>query len=324
MHLQLEELKRKRTRPAIFETLRSLPGDIEQAYEMVLGRIPDELRETMFRALVLIGFLPESIDLRSVAEAAVMDPMRGTIFDPNWRLFKPAKDILDDLGSFITMRKAWSDDMSPGGSPTSPVATPISTSSSLYITGMATVELAHSSVKEFVSKRWNRITAESYPLPGGCAAVAVTTTDHVYGCCVVYLAHLLRQDCEAFTREEFDEQFPFAYFAQLVPPGGIRHRPSLAMRRKLAPLWAEIFSSPLMLQRWEHLRRYKYFALEKEVWDDSPISLAEQLGLDDIVRALEAEDLERDKESSADRLAMSDAKEQAGKLAGGAWITWRD
>ena len=116
----------------------------------------------------------------------------------------------------------------------------------------------------------------------------MTPTDHVHGCCVVYLAHLLRQDCAAFTRNAFDEQFPFAYFAQLVTPGGIlRHAPSPPMRRRLAPLWAEIFASSLMLDRWAHLRRAKYFTPSVAA-DDDPVALAAQLGLHDVVRALQA------------------------------------
>lgn len=45
----------------------------------------------MFRALVIIGFFPERLNLESVAAAAVMDPMRSTTFDANWRLLDPAK-----------------------------------------------------------------------------------------------------------------------------------------------------------------------------------------------------------------------------------------
>ena len=203
---------------------------------MALGKVPHDLRETMFRALVVIGFFPEPLNLESVAEAVVMDPMRSMTFDSNWRLLDPAKSLLDYLGSFISVAKVWNADAWSAAAPASPSAASISTmaSSTGSVLNEATAELAHSSVKEFVSARWDRIAAESHSVE---VEPTVTPTDHVHGCCVVYLAHLLRQDCAAFTRNAFDEQFPFAYFAQLVTLDGIlRHAPSPPMRRRLAPL----------------------------------------------------------------------------------------
>ena len=178
--MQLEELKLQWTRPAILEALQSLPGDLDQAYDVALSRIPHDLRETMFRALVVIGFFPEPLNLESVAEAVVMDPMRSMTFDSNWRLLDPAKSLLDYLGSFISVAKVWNADAWSAAAPASPSAASISTmaSSTGSVLNETTAELAHSSVKEFVSARWDRIAAESHGLEGQPTA---TPTDHIHG-----------------------------------------------------------------------------------------------------------------------------------------------
>lgn len=109
----------------------------------------------MFRALVIIGFFPERLNLESVAAAAVMDPMRSTTFDANWRLLDPAKSLLDYLGSFISLAKVWNPDAGSAAASASPSAASASTmaSSTGSVLNGATAELAHSSVKEFVSAR---------------------------------------------------------------------------------------------------------------------------------------------------------------------------
>ncbi|EMR61265.1 putative ankyrin repeat protein [Eutypa lata UCREL1] len=71
VHLQLEELKRKRTKPAILEALQSLPKNLEQTYENALNRISEDDREIAFRALIIIGefhFGDESLAVQRLAQ----------------------------------------------------------------------------------------------------------------------------------------------------------------------------------------------------------------------------------------------------------------
>lgn len=301
--MQLEELKRKRTKPAILEALQSLPKNLEQTYDNALNRISEDDREIAFRALIIIGFIPEPIDLDSVAEAALIEPMRNTTFDTDSRLLDPAHHMLELLGSFISVTSPWPFNVWPKISPgsASMASGRVSRSSFGSMGGQAVVELAHFSVKEYLSSRWDKVMTASYP------GTFIRPSDHVYGCCVVYLSYLLGQDCASFRRQEFNEKFPFAYFSQLIPPGNINHKPSTAMQELLASQWFEILTSPLRLERWDDIRRTKFFITRPITDENPPISLASKLGLEQVVEFLSKKDQNNlgNKENAIDILKVA-------------------
>lgn len=127
------------------ETLKTLPKTLEGTYERILRNIPPDYQDFARRALWWLVDARRPLTTDEVAEAAILDPELETPFDPESRFFDPREDILEILGSLVSVtgRDRGSDGVGRGASsPATTITATFGPSDEL--------RLSHSSVKEYL------------------------------------------------------------------------------------------------------------------------------------------------------------------------------
>jgi ankyrin repeat domain-containing protein 50 len=100
---QLEALKKCRKRDVLLEALKNLPETLDDTYARILTEIDEKDQQYARRALLWLAFSNRPLRIKEVAESAVMDPQLDLPFNPKARLFVPHNDILEILGSLVTV-----------------------------------------------------------------------------------------------------------------------------------------------------------------------------------------------------------------------------
>ncbi|TVY35584.1 hypothetical protein LSUB1_G005613 [Lachnellula subtilissima] len=93
---QLEALKKCRKRNILLETL-------DDTYARILSQIDKNDKMEARRALLWLAFSERPLRIEELAEAAVVDPESDPPFSPENRLLNPHGDILEILGSLVTI-----------------------------------------------------------------------------------------------------------------------------------------------------------------------------------------------------------------------------
>jgi hypothetical protein len=106
---QLDALKKYKKRTAVLQTLKSLPRTVEETYGRIILAVDDVNRPEAHRALLWLAFSKRPLILEEIAEAAVIDPDSGSGFNPDDRLRDPQNDILEILGSLVTISSKTND-----------------------------------------------------------------------------------------------------------------------------------------------------------------------------------------------------------------------
>ena len=154
---QLDGLKKCRTRNRFNEVLNSLPGSLSETYQQLLDTIDEEIREQVHRALTWVAFALRPLTIAQVAEAAVLYPEKDQLLDPDDRFLDPVNDLLEILGSLVTVRSSQASDL---GVESGPSDTDI-------------VTLAHYSVKEYFVAWWEAKNNQDVGRAPGNANVSV-------------------------------------------------------------------------------------------------------------------------------------------------------
>jgi ankyrin repeat domain-containing protein 50 len=100
---QLDALKKCRRKRDVLKTLDELPESLDETYERILLNIDKKDQPEAQRALTWLAFSVRPLNVGELAEAVVIDPQSATPFDPEERLHDPYHDVLEILGSLITI-----------------------------------------------------------------------------------------------------------------------------------------------------------------------------------------------------------------------------
>jgi len=111
------------------KALKELPKTLDDTYERILSAIDETYQSEARRALFWLAFSQRPLSIDEVAEAACINPDAEVPFDPEDRFHDPANDILEILGSLVTVSASAEDDTLKDGSG---------------------VKLAHFSVREYL------------------------------------------------------------------------------------------------------------------------------------------------------------------------------
>lgn len=103
MFCQLDALKRCKNKSALVKALESLPKTLDDTYARILTSIEEDYQQEARRALIWLAFSKRPLRIQEVAEAAVVDPELSPPFDPEDRLHDPCNNILEILGSLVTI-----------------------------------------------------------------------------------------------------------------------------------------------------------------------------------------------------------------------------
>lgn len=85
------------------KALKELPRTLDDTYERMLSSIDETYQSEARRALFWLAFSQRTLSINEVAEAACIDPDSEVPFDPEDRFHAPANDILEILGSLVTV-----------------------------------------------------------------------------------------------------------------------------------------------------------------------------------------------------------------------------
>ena len=140
MFCQLAELRKCRTEKKFIEALHSLPETLTETYHRIIDRLDDESQEHALRSLAWIAFALRPPRTIEVAEAAVLNLEDDQLLKAEGRFFNPESDILDILGSMVTVRQYPKRSMYPLFDQRRPKR--------------EVVQLAHFTVKEYILDRW--------------------------------------------------------------------------------------------------------------------------------------------------------------------------
>jgi ankyrin repeat protein len=100
---QLDALKKCKTRATLLNALKTLPRTLGDTYARILKNIDEEYQQHAQRALLWLAFSGRPLRIEEVAEAAVVDPRLSPPFNPEERLIDPRINILEILGSLVTI-----------------------------------------------------------------------------------------------------------------------------------------------------------------------------------------------------------------------------
>ena len=184
---QITALRLCKTEASIRKALKQLPRTLDETYDRILLRIPEEDRQMARSALLWLAFSERPLYLDEVAEAAILSPGFCTL-NPEDRLFD-SHDIIDMCSGLVTSVPGikWEEDKE---------------------TNKELLRFAHFSVKEYLIS--DRITE------GNASAFAMLGLDaqtFLAGVCISYL--LLFNDNELSSMEEVYANPLLEYAAEL-------------------------------------------------------------------------------------------------------------
>lgn len=87
----------------MLEALKNLPETLDDTYARILTNTSEGDQRDARRALWWLASSNRLLRIEEVAEAAVVDPELSPPFDPESRLLDPSHDILEILGSLVTV-----------------------------------------------------------------------------------------------------------------------------------------------------------------------------------------------------------------------------
>ncbi|EEQ35613.1 hypothetical protein McanMca71_002980 [Microsporum canis] len=234
---QLNELKRCRTKALLIKTLETLPKTLDGTYERILQSIPTNYQDYARRALWWLVEARRPLSVGEVAEAAVLDSDDEIPFDPEARFFNPQEDILEILGSLVSVaqRKPDNDDGDEEVRSTRSAASANE--------GCGELRLSHFSVKEYLISA-HPLSCEN-PLVGKFYVDKALVSSFILRSCLQYIFHYTESDSRAATKDDLDEfpllryacEFWFAYS-------------TAAIDDEVAALSKNLFTSECQLQAW--------------------------------------------------------------------------
>lgn len=200
MFCQLDALKRCRKKKALLETLESLPMTLVETYERIFTNIEKDYQKEARRALVWLAFSRRPLRVEELAEAAVIDPKLSPPFDPEERLHDPCNDIVEILGSLITVSSQSAFDDSSSDIYMSDWENDSESEQNGDLPGEE-IRLAHFSVKEYFLS--HRMGFQSVNVDGDC---------FLLDSCLVYILHYDKSDLKATFPKDL-ENFPLLQYS---------------------------------------------------------------------------------------------------------------
>ena len=101
MECQLDSLRKCYTRPAVRKALCQLPKSLDETYNRILNRIPNEYKREAYCVFQLLVISYRPLTLNEIADAVAVDCENET-FDPENRLRDPC-DILEICSSLVSL-----------------------------------------------------------------------------------------------------------------------------------------------------------------------------------------------------------------------------
>ncbi|EZF35677.1 hypothetical protein H101_00809 [Trichophyton interdigitale H6] len=234
---QLSELRRCKTKALLIKTLESLPKTLDGTYERILQSIPTNYQDYARRALWWLVEARRPLSAEEVAEAAILDADDDTPFDPEGRFFNPQDDILEILGSLVSVAEREHEvaDVNDENNSRATATTVNETFSEL--------RLSHFSVKEYLIST-HPLNCQS-PLVAQFYVDKSLVSSFILRSCLLYISHYISSDCRAGARDDVDEfplllyvcEFWFAYAG-------------MPLDDKSSGLLNDFFSSETQIQAW--------------------------------------------------------------------------
>jgi ankyrin repeat protein len=279
---QLVALKKCRKRDVLLEALKNLPETLDDTYARILTEIDERDRQDARRALLWLAFSNRPLRIEEVAEAAVVDPELDPAFNPETRLLDPRNDILEILGSLVTVS-------SKGATIRSDVDLNHNTcisdddldDDSDYLPGEK-IGLAHFSVKDYlVSKRIQCSKANIFSVTDIAANAFIAKS------CLLYILHYDESDSKTTSSDDL-EYFPLLQYACKF---WYVHAKSIQVgnRKSIDSITFRLFLSDTALMAWLQVHRpgdlnRKPFSFSEDAY--SPLYYASDIGHEAVVRAL--------------------------------------
>jgi cellobiose-specific phosphotransferase system component IIA len=216
--------------------------------------------------------------VEEVAEAAVLDPTSSPPFDPENRFFDPQSDILEILGSLVSVVRRGNVDEAADLSMRSP-ATTVSLS-----TSSEELRLSHFSVKEYLfSVHMAENMDQSVRM---FHAEPHLTSSFVLESCLQYIFHYAQSE-DRESNEDDLEQFPLLGYACAF--WHVYASPAICGDKAIADSLNRLFSSEEVLNVW--LLVYAPDQPKKRVFEEpdepgQPLHYASSLGLTSVCRYL--------------------------------------
>lgn len=285
MFCQLNALKKCKNKKALLKALESLPETLDETYMRILRNINKEYQQEARRALLWLAFSKDSLNVREVAEAAVIDPQLPS-FDPEDRLCDPTNDILEILGSLITVSP--NNSMYEYDSDHEGDMDDVSTHQSRHSLNQNSdnlpsrkIRLAHFSVKEYlVSQRIRDGEASIFGFTD------VPANQFMAESCLLYIYHYDESGLKTTSIEDLDH-FPLLRYScqfwyvhtQSIP---------LDSQKQMGLLMSRLFLSASLLLSWLNVHRPNINMLPFGNSDqiETPLYYASWIGLQTVVHSL--------------------------------------
>jgi hypothetical protein len=105
VHCQIESLRICCRLPQLQKALRNLPRTLDQTYERIVSRIPDEYRDDVLRVLQWLCFSFQPLTVFEISDALSINFNSGELpfFDSRGRLIEPAKDLLRICSTLVNV-----------------------------------------------------------------------------------------------------------------------------------------------------------------------------------------------------------------------------
>lgn len=181
-----------------------MPKTLDGTYHRILQDIPEESQGHARRALWWLVEARRPLTVEEVAEAAVLDPSIEIPFDPEERFFDPHNDIIEILGSLVSVVRVENEI-----EPSTPVSVGAITAST--ITSLSDqLRLSHFSVKEYLISE--RISQSADIVVRVFHASQQLTDRFILKGCLEYIFHYSESDDKEENDEDL-EQFPLLRYA---------------------------------------------------------------------------------------------------------------
>jgi hypothetical protein len=277
---QLDALKRCKKSSTLLKALESLPKTLDDTYARILTNIEEGYQQEARRALIWLAFSQRPLCIEEVAEAAIVDAKLSPPFDLEERLHDPCNDILEILGSLVTISsKIVSSNASGDISSSVWNRAPDDPDGDLL---SDEVRLAHFSVKEYLLS--DRIQSSSASKFG---ATSIEADHFISESSLLYILHYDESNSKTTSPEDL-EFFPLLQYAcqfwythsKSIPVGS---------RKSIDPITFRLFLSDTALVTWLQVHRpdnpmQKPFSFSEDV--GSPLYYASDIGLEAVVRQL--------------------------------------
>jgi ankyrin repeat domain-containing protein 50 len=281
---QLDALKRCRKKKALLEALETLPKTLDDTYERILTSVEKDYQQEVRRALIWLAFSRRPLRIEELAEAAVVDSNLSPPFDPEERLHDPCNDILEILGSLVTISSEeisnnalddirnsdldgalWVSDLDVALRDSDLDVTLSDSDYDLTDSTGKEIRLAHFSVKEYLLS--NRIGISS---ASEFRATSVEADRFMSESCLQYILHYDQSDSRTTSPKDL-EYFPLLQYAcefwyihaRSISVGG---------RKSIDSVISRLFSSDTVLVAWLRVHR-------PDMSTESPFSVSGNFGL---------------------------------------------